>query len=215
MTFSLFWNTSFAIDKDLITEKQSLLIQNTQVNISHAQIIENETLKFEKRLLNIQKNYNLIDDWTINKHIKDLREIIYILKKIQTNRINKSTADNVIAVVIGDLRNINIQVKSYLHQFQKIDKEKINKYTIIVLKISHTFDKLLVIFSNYYENKNNNDTNHQNILEELQKIKILNISLKKLTKNTYVYSSHYKDDIVVVIKKLRLSLLQIKKYSHK
>ncbi len=148
-------NPVFAIEKSSINLENNPVIENTHKNIRQAKSIENEVTRFRNKLILVQKKYKLEKDPKINRSLKDLWEIIYILRKVQTTKINKPTADKVIKIVINDLRNINIVTKKHFKKIKYNLKKNKNSYIKISEKLASKLNKITNAFIKHYKNKEN------------------------------------------------------------
>ena len=139
----LYTNHTFAIDKGAIILENTPQTYNSEKNIQQARFIESEVILFKNRLLILQKNYLLEKDPIIVKSFKDIQEVIYILRKIQTTKINKTTADHVIRIVINDLKNINTKTKAHLRFVKNKFLRKRGQYNILATKLSKNLDNII------------------------------------------------------------------------
>jgi len=212
-------NQWFAIEKSSINLEKEPLIQNTNKNIEQAKSIENEVTTFRNKLILIQKKYKLNNDQNINKSIKDLWNIIYILRKIQTTKINKYTASNVIKIIINDLKIINNKTKKYLKNYLKqlridLENQRI-KYNKIAKKINSTLNRLTLAFIKYYKKKETISEKDKKIIKIVQSIYTKSIKLKNY-KNQNFYSKEYmKLYLVNILKNIKQDFKKIKEISKK
>ena len=94
----LFTDISFGSDfllKD-ITLSERPNQENTEENIKSAQIIEKYFIKYKNDLEAYRNDYDLKDDVILRKNIDEIQTIIFQLRKIQTNKIEKSIAESII-----------------------------------------------------------------------------------------------------------------------
>lgn len=206
----LFGKDSFAIDKSSINLEENPNTHNSEKNINHAQLIEQEVVKFKTKLLEIEKNYNIVWDQTIALHIKDIDEIIYILRKIQTTKVNKATAENVISIVINDLKNINIQAKQYLRDIQEIDNKKISDYSKIANSLEKNIDRIIWQLSKYYTAKENLTDNDKQVIRKLEELKNITLDLNRIQKFPSKYSSQQKNELIKIIQNIQSILREMK-----
>jgi len=151
-------NSAFAIDKSAINLEDEPITYNTEKNIQQAKFIEDEVVLFKEKLLILQKNYLLEEDIIIANALKDIQEIIYILRKIQTTKVNKTTADNVITIVLKDLKNINNITKEHLRTVKNTFISKKQKYDQLASKLSISLDRIINGLSLYYSKQTYIDT---------------------------------------------------------
>jgi len=212
-------NQWFAIEKSSINLEKEPLVQNTDKNIKQAKSIENEVTTFRNKLILIQKKYKLENDNTINKSIKDLWEIIYILRKIQTTRINKDTASNVIKIVINDLKNINYKTKRYLKIYiknLKLNLEKYKKkYNKIAKKLNSTLNKLTLSFIKYYKEKEKITSKDREVIKVVQNIYSKSIKLRNYKNKDFYSKEDMKSYLVEILKEIKQDFKKIKEISKK
>lgn len=212
-------NQWFAIEKSSINLEKEPLIQNTDKNIEQAKSIENEVTIFRNKLILIQKKYKLEDNPTIKKYIKDLSEIIYILRKIQTTKINKDAASNVIKIVINDLKIINDKTKKYLKDYLKqlkidLENQKI-KYNKIAKKINSTLNRLTLAFIKYYKEKETITEKDKKIIKIVQSIYAKSIKLKNYKNKVFYNKDEMKEYLVEILKEIKQDFKKIKEISKK
>lgn len=208
-------NPVFAIEKSSINLENNPIIKNTEKNISQASAIENEVVDFRKKLILIQKKYKLENDNIIKKSIEDLYEIIYILRKIQTTKINKNTANYVIKVVINDLKNINIVTKSYLKNIKlKLNKSK-EKYNKISIRLNKTLNKITLSFIKYYQKKENITKKDKKIIKIVQEIYSKSLKLKEFKNIIFYNEEDMRQYLVKILKDLKKDFRKIKDIANK
>lgn len=208
-------NPVFAIEKSSINLENNPIIKNTEKNINQASAIENEVADFRKKLILIQKKYKLENDNIIKKSIEDLYEIIYILRKIQTTKINKNTANYVIKVVINDLKNINIVTKSYLKNIKlKLNKSK-EKYNKISIRLNKTLNKITLSFIKYYQKKENITKKDKKIIKIVQEIYSKSLKLKEFKNIIFYNEEDMRQYLVKILKDLKKDFRKIKDIANK
>jgi hypothetical protein len=109
----LFSNNIFALETEY----------NTESNIKKAILIEDYIIRHKTKIKNIIKKYNIDSNSNINKNIIDLNKSISILKKLQNKSIKKDTADEIIELILNDIKENNEDLKIKL----KIEKQKFEK----------------------------------------------------------------------------------------
>lgn len=208
-------NPVFAIEKSSINLENNPIIKNTEKNINQASAIENEVVDFRKKLILIQKKYKLENDNIIKKSIEDLYKIIYILRKIQTTKINKNTANYVIKVVINDLKNINIVTKSYLKNIKlKLNKSK-EKYNKISIRLNKTLNKITLSFIKYYQKKENITKKDKKIIKIVQEIYSKSLKLKEFKNIIFYNEEDMRQYLVKILKDLKKDFRKIKDIANK
>ena len=208
-------NPVFAIEKSSINLENNPIVKNTNKNIRQASAIEKEVVDFRKKLILIQKKYKLQNDDIIIKSIKDLYEIIYVLRKIQTTKINKKTANNVIKIVINDLKNINLVTKKHLKKVKfTLDISKV-KYNKTSEKLNKALNKITIAFIEHYTKKDNITKKDKEIIKVVQKIYSKSLKLKEFKNNTFYTKEDMKEYLVKILKELKKDFRKIKDISKK
>lgn len=208
-------NNTIAIEKSSINLENNPAIKNTDKNIKQAKLIEDETVKFKKNLEIIQAKYKLEKNKNINKFIKDLSEIIYILRKIQTTKVNKNTADSVIKIVINDLKNINLKTKKYLNNLKtELEKER-EKYYKLSNNLNIILDKIIHSFINFYSEKKLITDKDRKILNIISKLNDESIKLKNFKYNNFVTKNDMRDYLIKILKEIKYNFKEIRQASKK
>lgn len=206
----LLTNSTFAIEKSSINLEKNPEVFNTEKNIQQSRLIEMEVVNFKNKLSVIQKKYRLEKDNIINSSLKELNDIIYILRKIQTTRVNKVTADKVIKIVINDLRNINIITKNYLKKVKNsLDKKRI-QYNSLSIKLSKSIDKITNVFWRYYKSKKEINNEDKKIIILLQSLQENSNKLKTFEEKKLYNIYDIKKYLIDILKDVRSNIYEIK-----
>jgi len=210
ITTILITNSTFAIEKSSINLEKNPEVFNTEKNIQQSRLIEMEVVNFKNKLSVIQKKYRLEKDNIINSSLKELNDIIYILRKIQTTRVNKVTADQVIKIVINDLRNINIITKNYLKKVKNsLDKKRI-QYNSLSIKLSKSIDKITNVFWRYYKSKKEINNKDKKIIILLQSLQENSNKLKTFEEKKLYNIYDIKKYLIDILKDVRSNIYEIK-----
>lgn len=208
-------NNTIAIEKSSINLEKNPSIENSNRNIEQAKLIENEVTIFRNKLKIIQNKYKMKDNKIINTSLKDLYDIIYILRKIQTTKVNKNTADYVIKVVINDLKNINSKTKNYLKSI-KVDLEKNKiKYRILSNKLYLLLDKIVHSFIGYYSKKDKITNKDKEIIHIISKLNKESIQLKNFKYKEFTTKNDMKNHIIEILKGVKDDFREIRQISKK
>lgn len=203
-------NFVFAIEKSSIILTKNPKIINTDSNIKQAESIEIEITKFRKNLLIIQKKYRLEKDKNINIYLHKLSDLIYILRKIETTKIEKNMADFVIKAVINNIKNINFKVKNYLKNIQKQNQIKKYQYTKISYWLYTKLNKITILFIDYYKNKKNINSKDKKILNIIKDIYYKNLKLKDFSKKTFYNTYDMKNYLINILKSIKKDFSKIR-----
>jgi len=210
-TTILLINSTFAIEKSSINLEKNPSVFNTEKNIQQARLMEMEVSTFKNKLSIIQTKYNLENDATINKSLEKLNKTTFILRKIQTTRVNKYVADNVIKIIINDLKNINIIIKNHLKKIKSLLDNKRQKYNSLSKKLSINVDKIILTFSRYYKHKKNITSDDKKIIILLQKLESNSNELKNFSYKKIYNTSDIKKSLISILIKVRKNIFNIKK----
>lgn len=195
-------NSSFAIEKKHIKLESNPETLNSDKNIMQAELMEKEVVTFKNNLQNLEAIYDIKNDAIIVKWYNNLNEIIYILRKIQTTKIDKTTADNVIKIVITDLKQITHDIKTYLRVVKMKNESKIDYLKNLATKMSGKIDKITYTFSLYW---------WKNISPQLNSLWTRNSQLKKFKNVTFKNPREAKETLISIASHIRQSLFEIKK----
>ena len=209
----LYTNHTFAIDKGAIILEKNPKIYNTQKNIQQAQLIESEVILFKNRLLILQKNYLLEKDPIIVTSFQDIQEIIYILRKIQTTKVNKTTADHVIRIVINDLKNINSTTKAHLRFIKNNFLKKREKYNILSTKLSKSLDNIVNGLTKYYSKQKVINSKWRKILLELRRLQKKSKQLKNFRNIEFKNIVETKASLIRILRSVKKTIIKIKTIS--
>lgn len=204
-------NQWFAIKKSSINLEQNPKIQNTDDNIRQAESLEKDVADFKNKLIIIQKKYKLEDDNTIKNSLKNISEIIYILRKIQTTKINKNTAENVIKIVINELKDINSSTKSYLKNIKyNVDKSK-EIYNKASMNLYYKLNKLTLDFIKYYKNKEKLTKKDKEIIKVVQNIYKNSLKIKNFKNIDFYNKEDMKEYLINILKDIKNNFIEIRK----
>lgn len=190
--------------------KQNIKIENTNENIRQSESIEKDVEDFKKKLILIQKKYKLENDKIINKSLKNISEIIYILKKIQTKKIDKNIAEKIIKLVINNLKNISISTKQHLKDI----KNNVDKYKKIYNKISTSLysklNKLTLDFIKYYQNKEKLTQKDKETIKVVKKIYNNSLKIKNFKNIDFYNKDDMKTYLINILKKIKSNFKEIR-----
>ncbi len=209
----LYTNHTFAIDKGAIILENNPKTYNSDENIRQAKLIETEVILFKNKLLILQKKYLLGKDPIIVNSLKDIQEIIYILRKIQTTKVNKVTADHVIKIVINDLKNINTITKTHLRFIKDKFLQKRKKFNTLALRLSSSLDKIVNGLTLHYSKQGRINSKWRKILLELRKLQNKSKQLKWFKNIQFKNTVETKASLIRILKSIKKSTLTIKSIS--
>lgn len=155
--------------------------ENTLENIKSAQIIEKYFIKYKSDLEAYKNDYDLKDDRILNKNIDDIQTIIFQLRKIQTNKIEKNLAEAVIQEAREKIKEMISSLNSYLKNVTELIQEDTRLYqdkiSISLLKISKKLDLIISNYERKFSEKRIFSARENQIKSHL---KVLNTENKKL-----------------------------------
>ena len=205
----LFTDISFGSDfllKD-ITLSERPNQENTEENIKSAQIIEKYFIKYKNDLEAYRNDYDLKDDVILRKNIDEIQTIIFQLRKIQTNKIEKSIAESIIWEARERVKDMIRSLNSYLKNITEVIQEDTRIYqdsiSLVLLKISEKLDLIIWNYEKKFWDKRIFSARENQIKSHL---KILSIENKKL-KN---FSKFYFRNKKALISNLKWILIKIR-----
>jgi hypothetical protein len=200
----------FAIEKNSINFEENPVIKNTSKNITRARTIENEVSLFKRNLENIQNKYNIKNDTFLNNSKKELKEIIYILRKIQTTRLEKYTVDFIIETIIDDLKNINLKTKEYFKKIKNKFEEENEKYNLISEQLSLKLNKIVNSFILYYTKKDILNQNDKEVIKIIKSLNEKSLLLKNIKNKNFYNSLDTKKYLIKILKDIKIDFLNIR-----
>lgn len=135
------FNTSFAVERSSIILSEDPTEINTSLNIKGAMLIEKYLNKYIDELNDFKDSYWLVDDVIIDDVIKNCQSMIFSLRKIQTDKVEKEIAEKTMSEIIARIKSLNKNVKIYL----KNKSQQIKEDTIV---LQWKYEPSVIIFSN-------------------------------------------------------------------
>jgi len=187
---------------------------NTDLNIKWAKLIKKYLNKLKENLKNIKIKYKLKENLQIKKYEKDLSTMIKLLSKIENKKIKKDKAENIMRIIIKELKPLNEKIKNLLKRKKEenlqIDNKIKEKFYTLSIKLSNTLNKIIL---NYYipiKNKKNIIGKDKVLLLELKNLKINSDKLKNLKNKNLQSIDNIKEELLIILRSIKSSLIIIK-----
>jgi hypothetical protein len=161
--------------------------ENTETNIKWALVIERYLINYKKDLISFQELYWLKNDSILNQNIKEITTMIFWLRKIQTNKIEKTLAEEVMSLYIERLKTLNVSLKKYLQNTAETAKEETKKYQDslyknTLLKFSKNLDFIISLLKKKTEGKRILSKNETLYNQKIVNLETENKKLKNFNK---------------------------------
>jgi len=188
--------------------------RNTDLNIKWSKLIKKYLYSLLNNLNSLKIKYKLESNNEIKNYTKTLESMIRLLSRIQNNDIEKQKAENIMRVIIKELKPLNKKIKLLLKNEQRKQKVKTDnlkqKYYNLSSKLSITLDKIIISF--YLPIKDKKQLNEKEVilLSNLKTLKINSDFLKNIEKRDLNSIFEVKKELLNIIKKIKKSLLIIK-----
>ena len=188
--------------------------ENTNLNIKWAKLIEWHVIKFKKNINKLAEKYKITSDKNIIWTNKILDKMILSLRKIQTKKVKKETAEEVMRSVIKDLKEINEKIKWFLKEKRKDFEDNLEvykkKYSKISKKLSWQLNKIIENFAKPLTNKKILSLKESNILNHLKILKKESNKLKNFDKINFKDKGEIKSSLLRVLKNIKKEISWIK-----
>jgi hypothetical protein len=129
--------------------------KNTTVNMQAANLIEKYLIKYNAELDSFKTKNAIKTDTTIDNTMSEIKVMIFALRKVQTDKVEKQVAEKIMNLSIARIKVINKDIKSYLKnksiQIRQETEEKQKKYAIFVEKIRLQMNTIIKKFKNSIE----------------------------------------------------------------
>lgn len=158
-TLSFWYSFSVsAFDVNSIQLTDSPVAPNTELNIKSAQAIEKYLMSYKNELLTFEDTYGLKNDVVIQNSVNEVTEMIFWLRKIQTNMVEKFTAELTMSQCIEGIKKLNTTLKKYLQNIAETALAETKKYQDALYKntlvsVSKKLDMVISIFKKKTEGK--------------------------------------------------------------
>jgi len=188
--------------------------KNTQLNIKWAKLIKKYLYSLLNNLNELKNKYKVSNNKNIEKYSKTLNSMIILLSKIDNTNISKQKAEEVMRIIIQELKPLNKNIKillkkEKLKQNKKIDTIK-QKYYDLSLKLSRTLDKIIIKYYITIKGKSKLTLNEKKLLKNLRNLKINSDSLKKIKNLNLDTIDNIKQELLKILKNIKKELIILK-----
>ena len=189
-------------------------LQNTELNIKWAKLIEKYLKSLINNLNNIKERYNLDNNIKLNLYVKKLDQMILSLQKTQNTDLSKQEAEKIMRNIINELKILNPKVKSLLNsekEKQKREFEKIKtRFNLIWVKLSKSLDKIILKILLPIKEKANLTDKDKKIIKHLKNLKKESDKLKNLQSKSYIDKEAMRVYLIKILKDIKKELKNIK-----
>lgn len=189
--------------------------KNTEVNIKWASLIEKYLIKYTTELNDFKKNNGIKNDIIIEKTTSEIQIIIFALRKIQTDKVEKEVAENVMNRAIARIKVINKDIKSYLKnktiQIKQEAKEKQIKYSVFVEKIRIQMDTIIKRFKDNIKKERLPSKNDKKIYAHLLALEKESIKLANFKIGNFENEKELKTNLLNILIEIKREFSEIKK----
>jgi len=181
--------------------------ENTDANIKWAQLIEKYLLNYNEELESFKETHAIRNDETIGKTMEKIQTMIFALRKIQTNKVEKDTATEVMRDAITEIKSINYEVKAYLKTKAELIRQETKllqrKYETIIEKTSNKLEGIISLLRKNLQKRGNIWENSRKISEALDELEKQNTRLKNFKNMSFSHPNELKEtlrEILLTIK---------------
>lgn len=187
---------------------------NSQLNIQWARLIERYLLNFNKQLTDFKESHGIESDIIIDETIQTVQSLVYDMRKIQTDKVEKSHAEGLMRDTIDEIKSINKNLKVYLKNKSLQVKEEANMYQQKITRLTESLQKKLEIFTHTITSKINQNwqvsSKEKKVLNYIDDLEQETIKLKTFKNISFRSKSEIKDYIKGIIINIQKSMAGIK-----
>ncbi len=212
LLFFLFYTSStYWLDINSIKLTDNPVEENTELNIKWAQVIEKYLTNYKGELQSFQDLYSLKSDYIINEWVGEMTDMIFWLRKIQTNKVEKSVAEKVMNVYIDRIKDLNKNLKKYLQNTAETSREETKKYQDALykkylLKFSVNLDMVISILKKKTNWKRIFSKEETLYNQKIQSIEIENKKLKNINKVFFKNKREFLFSLKTILWKIKKEL---------
>lgn len=189
--------------------------KNTEVNIKWASLIEKYLIKYTTELNDFKKNNGIKNDIIIEKTTSEIQTIIFALRKIQTDKVEKEVAENVMNRAIARIKVINRDIKTYLKnktmQIKQEAKEKQTKYSVFVEKIRIQMNAIIKRFKDNIKKERLPSKNDKKIYTHLLALEKESTKLANFETSSFENEKELKTSLLNILIHIKKEFSEIKK----
>lgn len=189
-------------------------VANTELNIKWAKLIEIYLLKYNDQLIEFKDSHGISSDTIIDANIHSIKKMIYSLRKIQTDKVEKDIAEKVMSGIIEEIKTLNKDSKIYLKNKSAQLKEEADSFQVQLVKVVDPFQKKLDIFiTNIEQNFSQRrylDSRGKIVLSILEDLKNESIRLKTFKNLSFKNKKEIKLYILAVISNVQKGVAWVK-----
>lgn len=187
---------------------------NTQLNIKWALLIEKYLIKYNQQLADFKETHAIQEDTIIDGSIESIKNLIFDLRKIQTDKVEKEDAEKVMEKTIDSIKTINKSLKVYLKNKAFQVREDAKLFQEKLVKIISPFQKKLEKFIQNTEGKINANgvvsKEEKRVIRYLDELENENIKLKTFRNINFRTKAEIKSYIIWIIINIQKGMSGIK-----
>lgn len=187
---------------------------NTQLNIKWALLIEKYLIKYNQQLADFKETHGIQEDTIIDGSIENIKSLIFDLRKIQTDKVEKEAAEKVMEHTIDTIKNLNKSLKVYLKNKAFQVREDAKLFQEKLVKIISPFQKKLEKFIQNTEGKINANgvisKEEKRVIRFLEELKNESIKLKTFRNINFRTKAEIKSYIIGIIINIQKGMSGIK-----
>ena len=175
-------------------------LANTELNIKGAKLIETYLIKYTTQLKDFKEKNGIPSDKIIDEAAVSIQKMIYALRKIQTDKLEKVDAEKVMSKTIEQIKELNRSLKIYLknkdaqiREEARIFQESLDR---VVAPFQKKLEKLIASLKFSLSTLPNSDAKKKKIMSYLSELENENIRLKSFRKLTFKSKRDIKDYVV-------------------
>lgn len=208
------FNASFAVESSSIILSEEPSEVNTSLNIKGSVLIEKYLIKYIDELNDFKDNYRLENDVIIDDVIKNCQSMVFSLRKIQTDRVEKEVAEKTMSEIIARIKSLNKNVKIYLkNKSQQVKEDTVLlqwKYESSIIIFSNKLNLFIIgmkrkILKDWIINEN-----EKNIIEYLSLLEKEYTKLRNIKNTPFKNPLDLKDEIKSIITTIKNHMKEIK-----
>lgn len=186
-------------------------------HISEAKLLQNYIRTYKENINNVYKLHTRGTTPMIRDTNLILEDMIVALDAIQKKQVNPDSVEWVMLRIVSDIKDLNVRVKTYLKERQRIYEEKIEerkaKYTTISKRISSILDNLISSMTQSLSKKKSLSSQEKIIVKSLVRIRDENNKIKAFESIRFDSEAEMQIYFQGIVNNLRKEILIIKEAS--
>jgi hypothetical protein len=160
-------------------------------------------LKYNQQLIDFKNIHGIDTDDIIDSNMVAIKKMIYTLRKIQTDKLEKEIAEKTMSTIIVQIKDLNQNIKIYLKNKAAQIKEDAKLFQETLLKVTLPFQRKLEAFIQNLQasikSKERLEGKDKRIMEYLDDLENESIKLKTFKNLTFKNKKEIRAYIVNII----------------